>query len=63
MLAGLAGADSSVSAFETTNHIQTMGDKSPKAKQKVSSQKQVKASSASQAKKPAGAAKPAAPKK
>jgi hypothetical protein len=35
----------------------TMGDKSPKANQKKSSQKQVKASSASQAKKQASAKK------
>jgi hypothetical protein len=34
-----------------------MGDKSPKANQKKSSQKQVKASSATQAKKQAGAVK------
>lgn len=40
-----------------------MGDKSPKAKQKVSSQKQVKASSASQAKQQAASAKQSANKK
>ncbi len=40
-----------------------MGDKSPKANQKKSSQKQAKTSSASQAKQQSQAAKQAAPKK
>jgi len=40
-----------------------MGDKSPKANQKKSTQKQVKASSASQAKKQSAALKPAPGKK
>ena len=40
-----------------------MGDKSPKANQKKSAQKQVKASNASQAKKQAVAVKPTAIKK
>ena len=41
-----------------TNRTTTMGDKSPKANQKKSAQKQVKASNSSQAKKQAAVKKP-----
>jgi hypothetical protein len=56
----IVGAEihSAASASKPNNQTTTMGDKSPKANQKKSSQKQAKASSSSQAKQQPSAKKP-----
>ena len=58
MLGTLARKPFGVSLQNPNNQTTIMGDKSPKANQKKSSQKQSKANSATQAKKQAAAKKP-----